>query len=108
MAMNIIKTGSTFCLYLEVFNYSEGAGIPLEDISIKSIIVNADDEKIDDVDLEILDQTEFPGYVILTVKQEKTKFWKEGELFVTIRMEFNDMVLKTDSLKFFVEKDINE
>lgn len=108
MATNIIKTGSTFCLYLEVFNSSEGNGLSLEDIKIKAIIVDANDEKVDDVDLEILDQNEYPGYVILTVHQDKTKFWKEGELFITVRLEIGEMVIKTESLKFFVEKDINE
>lgn len=108
MTTNIIKTGSTFCLYLEVFNYSEGKGIPLEDIKLKAIIVDANDEKVDDVDLEVLDQEKHPGYVILTVHQDKTKYWKEGELFITIRIEIGDMVIKTESLKFFVEKDINE
>lgn len=107
--VNKIKTGQTFNVAIEIFNQNESKGVELNHlVNIKSIIFDANNKKIDDVIIDYMDQTEYPGWITLNVFPDKTKYWPEGDLYLSVKVDIGGIVLKTDSLKFFVYKDINE
>lgn len=92
---------------LELIDRSINKPVVLEPgTTVSALIFDANDVKVSDVSIEYPDQTKYPGWVILKVKSDITETWKEGELFLSAKVTLGDIVLKTKTVKFFVEKDI--
>lgn len=108
--MNKIKTGSTFNVSLEILNNITRKPMIIDNnISIEAKIYSYKNELISAPLIETVNQDLYPGFVLLKVSDKDTKNWPVGEAYlnITLNINNNENILKTDTYKFIIEDDKN-
>lgn len=105
--MNSIKTGATLSASIKLTNNdTRKEMIITENIIFEAGIFDANDKLLATPIITIMDQEMFPGFLTLKVPADITKNWRPGEAFLNIKFSIDDIIIKTDSYKFMIEKDI--
>lgn len=107
--MNTIKRGATFSVSIQLTDSATKKPIRITpDTLFEGKIKDNNDRLLSVTNITVPDQSTAEGFVIISVPATETKNWPLTEAFLDIKLTIADTVLKTETVKFLIEKDITE